>query len=85
MRLLLEAHTHHSPVAVPSSVVTVTEYSLDTGLLALRKTTTDPLPSDTLHTTGSKLTVISTQSEEKASKESNLGLDLCPLESIMHA
>ena len=84
MRLLL-AHTHHSPIAVPSCVVTVTEYSLETRLLALRKTMADPLPSDTLYTTGSKVTVISTENEEKASKESTLGLELCPLEGILHA
>ena len=85
MRLLLEAHTRDSPIAVPSCVVTVTKYSLETGRLALRRTIADPLSSDTLHTTGSKLTVISTQNEEKGSKESTLGLDLCPLEGIMHA
>ena len=68
MRLLL-AHTCHSPVAVPSCVVTVTEYALEAGLLALRKTLTDPLSSDTLYTTGSKSIVISTESEEKASKQ----------------
>ena len=69
MRLLLEAHTCHSPIAVPSCVVTVTEYALEAGPLALRKTLTGPLPSDTLYTTGSKVTVISTESEEKASKQ----------------
>ena len=69
MRLLLEAHTRHSPVAVPSCVVTVTEYALEAGLLALRKTLTGPLSSDTLYTTGSKSIVISTENEEKASKQ----------------
>ena len=63
MRLLLEAHTCHSPIAVPSCVVTVTEHALEAGPLALRKTLTGPLPSDTLYTTGSKVTVISTENE----------------------
>ena len=75
MRLLLEEHTHHSPIAVPSCVVTVTEYSLEAGLLALRKTMADPLSSDTLYTSGSKSIVIATENEEKASKESTEGLD----------
>ena len=72
IRLLLytvEAHTLHLPIAVPSCVVTVTEYSFETGLLALRKTMADPLFSDTLYTTGSKLTVIATENEEKTRKE----------------
>ena len=85
MRLLLEAHTHHSPMAVPFCVVTVTEYSLETGLLALRRTMANPQSSDTLCTTGSTSIVITTENEEKTCKESTLGPDLCLLEGILHA
>lgn len=52
--------THHLPVAVPSCVVTVTLYANEAGELALRKTMADALFSDTLYSTGSKSTVIST-------------------------
>ena len=68
MRFLLEAHTCHSPMAVPACVVTVTEYSLENGLLALRSTMADAQSSETLYTTASKLTVISTEMKKRQAK-----------------
>ena len=68
MRLILEAHTGHLPVAVPSCVVTVMEYSYEIGLLALRKTMADPLSSDTLYTTGAKSIVITTEMKKRQTK-----------------
>ena len=73
MRLLL-AHTCHSPVAVPSCVVTVTEYALEAGPLALRKTLTGPLSSDTLYTTGSKSIVISTEMKKRQANRPRINL-----------
>ena len=74
VRLLLEAHTRHSPIAVPSCVVTVTEYALEAGPLALRKTLTDPLSSDTLYTTGSKSIVISTEMKKRQANRPRINL-----------
>ena len=46
---LFSYNTNDSPKAVPSCVVTVTVYSFEAGRLALRKTITDVVSSDTLH------------------------------------
>ena len=50
MRLqLFSYNTNNSPIAVPSCVVTAMVYSLEAGRLALRKTITDVVSSDTLY------------------------------------
>ena len=66
---LFSYNTNDSPKAVPSCVVTVTVYSFEAGRLALRKTVTDVVSSDTLYSNGLMLTVITTDNEEKVSKE----------------
>ena len=66
---LFSYNTNDSPKAVPSCVFTVTVYSFEAGRLALRKTITDVVSSDTLYSNGLMLTVITTDNEEKVSKE----------------
>ena len=68
--------THYSRIAVPSSVVTVTLYPSEAGKVALRKTMTDVLSSDTLYSIGSMSTIIAAEVEETV-RRLKLGLDKC--------
>ena len=70
-------NTYHSQIAVPSSVVTVTLYASEAGTVALRKTMTDVLSSDTLYSIGSKSTIIAAEIEETV-RRLKLGQDICP-------